>query len=252
MLFYLRNISLILISFLLSFDLLYAQKVELAKTKKGTEEQIIAHYGYTTSYNQIWCEPNWVAWELTREEANGTFPRRGAFGPDPDVKGMTALTYDYSGSGWDRGHMAPAGDMKWSEQAMYESFYLSNICPQSKPLNNGLWKDLEERSRGWAKFHGGVYICCGPIMDKTFQTIGENAVAIPKAFFKVCCIKKGNFYHAVGFIFPNENCSGKIWDYACTVDEVEKATGHDFFYSLPDNIENAMEATWNQKFWKSN
>lgn len=230
----------------------FSQNIELARTKKGTEEQLIKHIGYTTSYNQIWCEPNWVAWELTRSEANGKYPRRGSYTQDPLVTGMSALTYDYSGTNWDRGHMAPAGDMKWSEQAMLESFYLSNICPQNYVLNNGLWRYLEERTRGWAKFHGSVYVCCGPIVGETYETIGQNAVAIPEGFFKVCCIIKGNRYNAIGFIFPNEECPGDLWDYACPVDKVEKITGHNFFYNLNDSIENNIESNWNHKFWKSN
>lgn len=229
-----------------------AQSIELAKTNRNAREQIITHTGYTTSYNRDWLIPNWVAWELSKTEAYAKGKRDGSFCPDPKVKGKSAETYDYSRSGWDRGHMAPAGDMKWSYDAMLESFYLSNICPQSKPLNSGLWRVLEERTRGWAKNHGGVYVCCGPIVDRHPRTIGKNKVAIPRAFFKVLCIRKGNYYHAIGFVFPNEDCSGDIWRYACTVDDVERLTGHDFFHNLPDKIEDAMEATWNQKFWRSN
>lgn len=249
---FLKPKRLVLIIALAFVQTVVAQSIELAKTKRGTTEQQIAHTGYTTSYNKDWRIPNWVAWELTKPEANGKGKRNGGFCPDPKVKGKSAETYDYSRSGYDRGHMAPAGDMKWSDQAMQESFYLSNICPQSKPLNNGLWKVLEERTRGWAKHHGGVFVCCGPIMDRHPRTIGKGKVAVPRAFFKVLCIRKGNFYHAIGFIFPNTDCAGDIWRYACTVDQVEEQTGHDFFFALPNNIESAMESTWDPKFWRNN
>ena len=99
------------------------------------DENIIYHAGYTTSYNTTTLIPKWVAYELTDEEVQGVFPRSGSFGMDPDSTGRQAMREDYSNSGWDKGHMAPAADMKWSEQSMYESFYLTNICPQNHTLN---------------------------------------------------------------------------------------------------------------------
>ena len=229
-----------------------AQLTELASSRRGTTEQIIRHSGFTVSYNEGWLIPNWVAWELTREESGGTVARSQQFVPDPMVKGRSATTYDYSRSGYDRGHMAPAGDMKWSRQAMDESFYRSNICPQHHDINAGQWEQLENRCRGWAKFHGRVWICCGPVVSTNPKTIGESRVAVPSGFFKVVCTERRGQYHAVGFIFPNGPCQGTIWDYAMSVDDVEDLVGHDFFNSLPDDIEDAMEGSWNQKFWKSN
>lgn len=229
-----------------------AQNVELAVTCKGVTEQVITHVGYTASYNQDWLIPNWVAWELTREEAYGATRRAEQFVPDPSVRGRSATTYDYSYSGYDRGHMAPAADMKWSEQAMNESFYLTNVCPQHHDINAGQWEEVERRCRGWAKFHGKVWICCGPIVRKQPKTIGENKVVVPSGFFKVVCVERKGRYNAIGFVFPNGPCEGSMWDYAMTVDLVEDLTGHDFFCILPDNIENEMEKSWNEKFWKSN
>lgn len=227
----------------------FAQGVEDTKTNKVVESQVIEHTGYRVSYNQTWCIPNWVAYELTRTEVAGQFPRRGSFCPDPKVIGYTAVTSDYTKSGWDRGHMAPAADMKWSEEVMLESFYLSNICPQNSGLNGGLWLSLEERARYWANKDSSIYIVCGPIMSDVYETIGANGVAIPKGFFKVVCKKIKGAYVGIGFIFPNENCRGDIFDFACTIDRVEDITGHDFFYILPDNVENAIERSFNLKDW---
>ena len=241
----------ILMTFLLliSSYFVHGQNIEDTKTKKNIENQIIEHTGYKVSYNQTWCIPNWVAYELTKTEVEGQYPRRGSFCPDPLVEGYTAESSDYSNSGYDRGHMAPAADMKWSEKVMLESFYLTNICPQNKNLNSGIWLTLEERARYWARKDTNIFIVCGPIMDSTYDTIGKNGVAIPKAFFKVICKKyKGN-YTAIGFIFPNESCAGDIFDYACTVDYIEEITGHDFFYILTDEIENKMESTITLKDW---
>lgn len=227
----------------------FAQSIEDTNTNKTVESQVIEHTGYRVSYNQTWCIPNWVEYELTATEVEGQFPRRGGFCPDPQVNGYTAETSDYTRSGWDRGHMAPAADMKWSEKVMLESFYLSNICPQDNGLNSGLWLSLEERARYWAKKDSYVYIVCGPIMEETYETIGANGVAIPKGFFKVFCKRIKGKYVGIGFIFPNTNCSGDIFDFSCSIDKVEEVTGHDFFFILPDDIENLIEKSYNLKDW---
>lgn len=244
-----KKTALIILYFLIPV-FAFAQAMEIPVRQKQCTEQIIAHTGYTVSYNQDWLIPNWVAYELTAVEVEGTAPRRGAFCPDPDVRGRTATTYDYSNSGWDRGHMAPAADMKWSERTMTESFYLSNICPQDRGLNGGIWLGLEEAVRDWARAQGNVYVVCGPIMGETFDTIGENAVAIPDGFFKVVCKNVNGIYFTIGFIFPNRDVKGSIYDYACSVDEVEKKTGFDFFSAIPDSIEKKVEAECNTKDWR--
>jgi len=230
----------------------FAQVIELAQTAAGIKEQVISHTGFTVSYNAEWMQPNWVAWELLREEASGQVRRMDQFTQDPRVKGRSATTYDYSRSGYDRGHMAPAGDMKWDSRAMEESFYLSNICPQHHDINSGQWEKLESRCRGWARFHGRVWICCGPIMQSNPRTIGPSKVPVPSGFFKVVCIERKGRFNAIGFVFPNEPCEGTIWDYALTVDEVEEIMGHDFFFSLPMDIQSEMEGSLNINFWKNN
>lgn len=245
-----KRIGVILL-FLLIPVLAFAQALEIPVRQKQCTEQIISHAGYTVSYNQDWLIPNWVAYELTAKEVDGQYPRRGAFCPDPDVVGKSAVTYDYSNSGWDRGHMAPAADLKWSEQSMFESFYLSNICPQNRELNGGIWLGLEEAVRQWARKQGPIYVVCGPIMGEVYDTIGENAVAIPKGFFKVVCKCVGGIYFTLGFVFPNENVSGSIFDYSCSIDEVEALTGFDFFSAIPDFIEDKIESTCETKDWRN-
>lgn len=223
--------------------------IELTITNDDVKEQIIEHTGYTVSYNSTWCEPNWVAWELTREEASAQRGRNQDFEPDPDVEGKRITTHDYTRSGYTRGHMAPSGDMKWSQQAMNECFYTSNICPQDKELNAGLWEDVESRSRYWAKRYGKLWICCGPIVEDLHKTV-KRKIAVPSSFFKVVCTEEKGKYYAMGFIFPNKDCKGDIWDYAYSVDEVEELTGHDFFHNLPDNIENRIESDDKFQFWR--
>lgn len=224
--------------------------LELPVTAQGRTTQIIKHIGYTTCYNANWLIPNWVAYDLTKKEVHGTFPRpKRSFEPDPLVKGKSAEHVDYTNSGYSRGHMAPAADMKWSGQAMNESFYLSNICPQLAELNAGVWERLEERCRALAD-EGIVYICCGPIMSSNPKRIGANGVAVPTKFFKVLCMQRKGKWQAIGFIMPNSAIKGSMFDYAISVDEVEKTTGHNFFPSLPDDIEKVVESAWKMKDWQ--
>lgn len=233
-----------------SVDVVHIQNIELPKGGCTENEQIIHHTGYSVSYNQEWCIPNWVAYELTSDEALGEVPRGNDFVPDPDVKGRTATTNDYKHSGYDRGHMAPAADMKWSKIAMDESFYMSNICPQNKNLNKGDWKELEELGREWALLYNSVYIVCGPIVDTNYKTIGENGVAIPKAFFKVFLRKTNDSWESIGFLFDNKAGNKDLKTYLKTIDEIEAISNIDFFPLLPDDIENDVENRLNISEWK--
>ena len=199
--------------------------------------------GYTVSYNEYYKNPNWVAWELTREETKGETERYDKFMPDPDLSEPRVVHKDYTKSGYDRGHMAPAADMKWSKQAMIESFYMSNICPQTGNLNRGDWNDLEELCRDWAEKYGRIYIACGPIFDsKSPKRIGGHKVAVPDRFFKVVLIYNRKNPIAMGFIFRNITHSQDIDKYMVTVDSVENVTGMDFFSKLPDDVENRIES----------
>ena len=219
------------------------ENVEIPGKIKGRTERVIVHKGYTVSYNADWKIPNWVAYELTDVEVAGEEPRAKKFVPDPMVpKYESATTDDYKNSGWDRGHMAPAADMKWHPQAMKESFYLSNVCPQNRNLNAGVWKDLEEQVRDLAAQKGSIYVVCGPIVSDDYQTIGVNKVVIPSAFFKVLLQEENGQIHTSGFIYENVAGRRPMSTYAMTVDEVEEITGIDFFPSLPNKIEKAVES----------
>lgn len=225
-------------------------QLEIPKFITPRKEQVIVHAGYTVSYNPDWHIPNWVAYELTKSETYGNIDRADHFDPDPDVNGVCPNFRDYSRSGYDRGHMAPAGDMKWDETAMKESFYLSNICPQDHNLNKGDWNTLEENARHWARKYGNIYIVCGPIVSQQPKTIGYNHVAVPDGFYKVFLCKINGKWESIGFYFDNKPGSGNLRDYCKSVDEIERMTGIDFFSTLDDSIENKVEATYHAQAWK--
>ena len=214
-------------------------------------EQVIRHEGYTVSYNSDYRIANWVAYELTGKEAKSKKNERSnKFVPDPMVKGASAGNEDYTRTGYDRGHLAPAGDMKWSAKAMRESFYLSNICPQKPGLNRGIWKELEEQSRLWAMDNGALLIVTGPVMTSDMKRLGKNRVGVPKTFYKVICMRVGNEYKAIGFLLDNKDY-GKtsLQSLGIPVDSVEKVTGIDFFPFLPDAVEKKMEASVDRSAW---
>ena len=217
--------------------------LEIPVINNGKQGQILQRTGYTLSYDSKNKTPQWVAWELTKEETKGTEERSTEFYPDPDVVGTQVVTYDYSHSGYDRGHMAPAGDMKWNKQAMQESFYMSNICPQDHNLNTEDWNDLEMKTREWARQYGKVYVVCGPIYTgKRNEYIGKNRVKVPDAFFKVILINENNKQCAIGFLFENEAGERPLKEYIVSVDQIEKTTGMDFFSALPNDAENRLES----------
>lgn len=216
----------------------------------STNSQIIKHKGYTVSYNTDTRNPNWVGYTLTNEEVQGSVKRDDGFCCDPQVKGAQACDDDYKNSGYDRGHLAPAADMKWSKEAMEESFYLSNVSPQNKNLNRGVWKKLEELCRDKAELYGEVVIVTGPVFNgKKHKTIGENRVAVPDAFFKVVLSNYNGKPRAVGFYFENKAGKKKLKEYAKSIDEIEAITSLDFFSSLPDDIEDEMEKNFSAPFW---
>lgn len=206
-------------------------------------EHIIHHKGYIVSYNSDWKIPNWVAWELTAYETKAKMPREDTFCEDPDYSGPQASLDDYRKSGYSRGHMAPAADMRWNHTALLECFYLTNMCPQNAAFNAGNWGQLEKQCREWAKSDSAIWIVCGPIVGKSHRTIGKNQVVVPTAFFKVVMAPYGKHPKAVGFIYPHRNQKGaKMRQFMMSVDQVEARTGIDFFASLPDKLENKIEA----------
>lgn len=214
--------------------------------RKGRQ---ILHTGYTVDFNPEWHIPNWVAYELTEEELQGDIPRAQNFEPDPQLSDCTPTTFDYSRSGYDRGHMAPAGNMKWDQQAMNESFYTSNICPQNHNLNSGVWQQLEEQVNLWACSYGNIYVVCGPIVKEGYETIGKNKVAVPDAFFKVLLCRINGQWQAIGFYFKNEAGTRPLRSYARSIDEIERLTGIDFFHLLDDSIEDQIEARYQLETW---
>lgn len=246
------NRTITAICLLLMASCANAQRYELPSEANIKNTQKVEHLAYTSLYSNDIKQPVWVAWDLTAEETTGKYSRTDEFTTDPTLEGKGVPdTRDYTHSGYDRGHMAPAADFKWSLQAMEESFYIgSNICPQDHTLNEKTWCDLEKACRYWAK-RGTLYIACGPyFLSSSPKTIGVNKVAVPDGFWKVILTKRNGKWQAIGFSFPNKPTSDDFHKYAMSVDDVEKLTGLDFFTSLDDKTESAVEKTFDLSLWK--
>lgn len=224
---------------------------EIPRLQAARKEQVIRYTGHTVSYNVEYKLSNWVAWELTGQEAKSKeHERSNKFVPDPTLRGQTAMNEDYSRTGYDKGHLLPAGDVKWSAKAMRESFYYSNICPQVPGLNRGIWKDLEEQCRLWAKEYGTLLIVTGPVMDDDLKRLGKNRVAIPRRFYKVIATITGQRYEGIAFVLENKDYgNASLTDMALPIDSVETLTGIDFFPALPDPQEKEMETKINHACW---
>lgn len=229
--------------------------MELPKGGRGNDTLLI-HCGHIVNYHQTWRLPDWVAYALTREETYGQEERGNNFNADPLLSRYPVQWYDYKKSGYDRGHMAPAGDMKWSEVAMEESFYMTNICPQDQELNRGRWNDLENLVRKWARQDSVVYVVCGPVVEDGCKKIGEHHdIAVPKGFFKVVLRQHREKYQptpqwqAIAFYFDNVNTMEDLCTFAMSVDKIEQMTGLDFFPNLPDEVENVIEAVCDPAAW---
>ena len=226
-----------------------ASGIEIPVSKKKVSQTIRKRFAYTVSYNHDTRQPNWVAWSLTRAHASGKL-KRGDFEDDMDMPSPKGMKTDYYNSGYDRGHLCPAGDNKWNQKAMDECFLMTNMCPQTHALNAGVWNSIEQQCRTWAKKYGKVYIVCGPIFqNKQHRKLGKNKVVVPDAFFKVI-LRTGKNPQAIGFICRNQGATGlQKKDFVNSVDEVERITGYDFFSKLSDNIEKKIEAKADINQW---
>lgn len=214
-------------------------------------QAVIEHENYTLQYDERFEQADWVAYELTAEETEGTVKRSNHFKEDPFVITGSAELSDYRKSGYDRGHLAPAGDMKFSSTAMEESFYMSNMSPQVPGFNRGIWKELEEQVREWAEENGSLYVVTGPVLNKdNYPVIGPDMVAVPEYYYKVLLDYREPGIKGIGFIIPNKKCDDDVENYAVTIDKVEEITGIDFFPKLPDAEEERIESSLDLSLWE--
>ena len=225
--------------------------LEIPLVLKG--EKIIHHTGYSFVYSEDHEQAKWVAYVLNNKELDGIVDRSDNFREDPFVSSGSADYSDYAKSGYDRGHLAPAADMKWSEKAMSESFYYSNMSPQLPAFNRGIWKKLEEKIRDWALENDSILIVTGPILpsknQKKLATIGPNSVTVPAYYYKVILDFKKEKSKSIAFILPNKGSKLPLQSFMVSIDSLENFSEIDFFYKLDDKIENNVESKICKECW---
>lgn len=203
-------------------------------------EQLLRREGYILSYNKDRLQANWVYWLLTPERTEGNNNAKD-FHDDLDVPAPRPSKWDYYNSGYDRGHMCPAADNKYSAAARRDCYLYTNMSPQNHQLNSGLWNTLEMRCRTWAKKRGPLHIVCGPIYTSEHtKTIGQNRVAVPDAYFKAIVSLSPSPFSAA-YIMPNRNIDGPLNAYAVSIDSIETLTGFDLFAPLESDMEARLE-----------
>lgn len=215
----------------------------------SSNKDVIKHSNYILSYNETYEQAEWVAYELTVAETNKTVDRADRFRADKTVSTASATLADYKGSGYDRGHLAPAADMGFNSTAMSESFYMSNMSPQTPSFNRGVWKKLESKVRNWASEYGKIYVVTAGVLSNDLPTIGANSVSIPKYYYKIILKGKGEHRKMIAFLLKNEKSNEPLSSFVVSTNEIEKLTGIDFFPQLPDEFEEKLESTINLSNW---
>ena len=236
----------------------------LGLPKIEANETLIEHSAMTLVYDEEHEQAKWVAHMIVPEVIQGNVSRSNDFRPDPKVSSGSAVeadyflkylqpdsSFEYDGFGYDRGHLAPSADFRWSQLALSESYFYSNMSPQTPELNRGRWAELEGLMRAYMTNspHTQLYVVTGPVLHKNLPKIDRslNGVSIPEYYYKVILDK--NQQRAIGFLFPNKECPYPVESYAVSVDSIETLTGLDFYHNLPDSQENLMEASDNVKLW---
>ena len=214
----------------------------------GMSDTLVRYDAFDLHFNSERGIANCAAYELTRNELNGTEERGNTFMPDLGVKGCPT-PQDYAGSGMDRGHLVPAADLKWNPDAMQQSFLLTNICPMHKALNEGGWAKLEEKVREWTARDSALLVFTGPVVGDSDTTLASGRVTVPSAYYKVIMAPSVRPMRAIAFIYPNGHSGGRLRQYAVSIDEVERRTGLDFFPSLPAEEQQRLESTVNLDAW---
>ncbi len=237
----------LLLHLLLSLTSVFAQQFYLPEV--GDDDHIVFHKHYILSYNEDHEQADWVAYELTEEKVRGTARRVDRFREDPFVITGSAVPGDYRGSGFDRGHLAPAADMKITDRAMSESFYMSNMSPQTPSFNRGIWNRLEGMVRQWALANESIYVVTGPVLEEGLSAIGDNEVSVPRYYYKVILDYTEPELKGIAFLMPNEGSSLPVEEFAVTIDEVEQRTGINFFPALPDEMEPLLEGFYDISLW---
>ncbi len=232
------------------FDLYFTKAFDFGWPDYNTNEAIIERPYYTIRYNEIHEQADWVAYKLSADSLEQEkFERKDDFRKDPRVRTGSAELVDYKGSGYDRGHLAPAADFSYDDYGLSQSFYMSNMSPQNPSFNRGIWKKLEEQVREWAIEEDEVYVVTGPILTENLKSIGKNKVSVPDYYYKIILDIDEPEIKAIAFLMKNEGSKEELSSFIVPIDKIESLTHLDFFPAMPDELENYLEAGRTSSDW---
>ncbi len=215
----------------------------------STTNQIVKHNYYSLSYNEKYEQAEWVAYELKKGYVRSSNFDRPYFIEDPKVKTGSADWRNYKKSGYDKGHLCPAGDMEFEINAYNDTFFTSNISPQVHDFNGGVWNRLEQKVRYWATKYDGVYVITAGVLESNLKTIGQDKVLVPNYFYKILLDNSNGEYKMIAFLVPNEKSDKALYSFVVSVDSIEKMTGINFFPKLDDKTESRLEKSSDYKAW---
>ncbi|MGB0896356.1 MAG: DNA/RNA non-specific endonuclease [Flavobacteriaceae bacterium] len=215
----------------------------------STTGDIIHHQYYSLSYNEAHEQAEWVAYELNKSHLSSNQYKRPYFISDQRVTTKSADWRNYKNSGYDKGHLCPAADRKFSKTAHDNTFLTSNITPQRHDFNSGIWNRLEQKTRYWANKYSSVYVITGGILNNAQHTIGHEKVTVPDYFYKILYTNKNNSPKMIAFLLPHKESNAPLYKFTVSVDEIEALTGIDFFEKLEDSEESKLEASNNYFQW---
>lgn len=247
----------------LKFQSMRHQLAHTGLPETASCDEVIYHTAYALVYDESHEQAKWVAHMLLPDVATGTEGRTNDFRPDPLIKSGSAEDEDYAlkiktpegkvkteGFGYDRGHLAPSADFRYSKKALSESYFYSNMSPQLPGLNRGRWADLEDAMRSACVKHSApLFVVTGGVLHSILKKLeqGKNKVSIPEYYYKVVLDLEHS--EGIAFIMPNSKCEYSLKHYVCSVDSVEKVTGINFFHKLSDETERAIESTYHLNYW---
>jgi endonuclease G len=213
----------------------------------STTKVVYTRNAYSFSYSEEHEQSEWVAYYLDASDLGNANYERPYFNEDPIVETASADWRNYKNSGYDKGHLCPAGDRKSSYSSYKETFYTSNISPQKHDFNSGIWNRLEEKTRYWAEKYNGIYVITGGILSNDLKTIGKENVSVPNYFYKILMTKDGS--KMIAFLVPHNNSNQPLYEFVTSVDVIEKMTEIDFFPKLEDTSEQKFESNSDYKNW---
>ena len=219
----------------------FSQSIQDSSLRPSSKTPLVKHQNYEFEYSEEHEQAIWVYYTLTPENLTGPAKRKNNFKSDPKVETGSAASKDYNKTGYDRGHLCPAASQTINQEAMDESFYMSNMSPQAPEFNRGKWKQLEGQVRSWVMVEKKLHVVSGPIFESNIEKIGENKVTAPGFYYKAI-YDPTDEQKMLGFILPNTEIKKDISEYAVPIDDIEARTGIDFFSALPDSIENKLES----------